>query len=146
VVRRRFPEVGIVLLTSYADPRLVGAKLSQVPDRTEYMRKQDVRDIEMLRSVIRRAAFGSVDRLADVPAVDLTDMQIETMRLIAQGLNNAEIARQRVVTERAVEQSINRIVRSLGYGNDSSLNRRALIIRAYYELTGSGNAPNATSS
>ena len=72
--------------------------------------------------------------------MDLTDLQIETMRLIADGLSNAEIARQRVVTERAVEMSIRRIVRSLGYTSDSSLNTRALIIRAYYEMTGSGNA------
>ena len=146
VVRRTHPDAGIVLLTSYADPRLVGAKLNQVPDRTEYVRKQEVRDIEVLRAAIRRAAFGAPDRLPDLPAVDLTDTQVETMRLVAQGLSNAEIARQRVVTERAVEQSINRIGRSLGVGGDSALNTRARIVRAYYELTGSGSARDAASS
>ncbi len=146
VVRRAHPHVGIVLLTSYADPRLVGAKLAQVPDRTEYVRKQDVRDFEVLRAAIRRAAYGTADRLPDLPAVGLTDTQIETMRLVAQGLSNAEIARQRVVTERAVEQSINRIARSLGHGGDSNQNTRALIVRAYYELTGSGSARDAASS
>ena len=45
VIRRTHPDAGIVLLTSYADPRLIGAKLSQVPDRTEYLRKQDVHDV-----------------------------------------------------------------------------------------------------
>ena len=140
VVRRTNPGVGIVLLTSYADPRLIGAKFAQVPDGTQYVRKQDVRDIKMLRSVIHRAAFVPVEFMPNVPAVDLTDLQIETMRLIADGLSNAEIARQRVVTERAVEMSIRRIVRGLGYTSDSSLNTRALIIRAYYEMTGSGNA------
>jgi DNA-binding NarL/FixJ family response regulator len=140
VVRRANPAVGIVLLTSYADPRLIGTTLTQVPAGTEYVRKQDVRDINVLRAVIRRAAYGSSDATPDLPAVALTDLQIETMRLIAQGLSNAEIARQRVVTERAVEMSIGRIVRSLGYTNDSSLNTRALIIRAYFELTGSSSA------
>ena len=146
VVRRAHPEVGIVLLTSYADPRLVGAKLAQVPDRTEYIRKQDVRDIEVLRAVIRRAAYGTADRLPDLPALRLTDTQVETMRLVAQGLSNAEIARLRVVSERAVEQTVNRIARSLGCGNDSSVNSRAQIVRAYYELTGSGSARNAATS
>lgn len=146
VIRRAHPEAGIVMLTSYADPRLVGAKLEQVPDRTEYIRKHDVRDIEVLRAVIRRAAYGSLDRLADLPAVDLTDTQVETMRLVAQGLSNAEIARLRVVSERAVEQTVNRIARSLGCGNDSSVNSRAQIVRAYYELTGSGGARNSLSS
>ena len=68
------------------------------------------------------------------------------MRLVAQGLSNAEIARLRVVSERAVEQTVNRIARSLGCGNDSSVNSRAQIVRAYYELTGSGGARNSLSS
>jgi DNA-binding NarL/FixJ family response regulator len=146
VVRRANPAVGIVLLTSYADPRLIGTTLTQVPAGTEYVRKQDVRDIKVLRTVIRRAAYGSTHITPEVPAVALTDLQSETMRLIAQGLSNAEIARQRVVTERAVETSISRIVRSLGYTNSSSLNTRALIIRAYYEMTGGNSARSTISS
>jgi DNA-binding NarL/FixJ family response regulator len=144
VVRRANPSVGIVLLTSYADPRLIGAKFAQVPHGTEYVRKQDVRDINVLRAVIRRAAYGPADFMPEVPAVALTDLQVETMRLIAQGLSNAEIARQRVVTERAVEMSIRRIVRSLGHTNDSSLNTRALLIREYYEMTGGSSARSSS--
>lgn len=144
VVRRANPSAGIVLLTSYADLRLIGAKFAQVPHGTEYVRKQDVRDINVLRAVIRRAAYGPADFMTEVPAVALTDLQVETMRLIAQGLSNAEIARQRVVTERAVEMSIRRIVRSLGHTNDSSLNTRALLIREYYEMTGGSSARSSS--
>ena len=140
VVRRANPDVGVVLLTSYADPRLIGAKLSQVPERTEYVRKQDVADIEVLRAAIRRSVLGPDDRGSTLPAVALTDTQIETIRLVAQGLSNAEIARQRVVTERAVEMSLYRIARNLGYAGDATQNTRALIVRTYYEMTGSGNA------
>ena len=140
VVRRANPEVGVVLLTSYADPRLVGAKLSQVPERTEYVRKQDVADIEALRMAIRRSVVGPAERGTRIPAVGLTDTQVETMRLVAQGLSNAEIARQRVVTERAVEMSLYRIARNLGYSGDATQNTRALIIRAYYEMTHSSHA------
>lgn len=146
VVRRTHPEAGVVLLTSYADPRLIGAKLNQVPERTEYLRKQDVVEIEMLRAAIRRSLRRTFDADEAVPAVELTDTQIETMRLVAQGLSNAEIARQRVVTERAVEMSIYRIARNLGHSADATQNTRALIVRAYYEMTGSGSARDAAAT
>ena len=146
VVRRTHPDAGIVLLTSYADPRLIGAKLSQVPERTEYLRKQDVHDVEPLRAAIRRSLHPFPSGDLDMPAIALTDTQIETMRLVAQGHSNAEIARQRVVTERAVEMSLYRIVRNLGYNADASQNTRALIVREYYELTGNGNARHTTAT
>lgn len=145
VLRRSRPLLGVVLLTAYADPRLVGAKLSQVPPGTEYVRKQDVRDIETLRTAIRHAAHRTGDDAAPPSTVALTDTQIETMRLVAQGLTNAEIARQRVVTERAVEKSLSRIVQALGHDGDVTRNPRALIVRAYYEMAGAGSASDSAS-
>ena len=140
VLRRTKPNIGIVLLTSYADPRLVGAKLNQVPDRTEYIRKQSVRDMDALRAAIRRAAYALTDVMTPLPEVELTDGQIETMRLVAQGLTNGEIARQRVVSERTVEKSIQRIAQVLGSTGDSTTNTRVLLVRAYFELAGGKGA------
>ncbi|MEI6687879.1 MAG: response regulator [Thermoleophilia bacterium] len=140
VLRRTKPEIGVVLLTSYADPRLVGTKLDQLPERTEYVRKHAIRDIDTLRAAIRRAALGANQPEALAIEANLTDTQVETMRLVAQGLSNAEIARQRVVTEGAVEVSLRRIARNLGYSNDSTRNIRALIVRAYFEMAGASGA------
>ena len=140
VLRRTKPDIGIVLLTSYADPRLVGAKLNQVPDRTEYVRKQSVRDMDALRAAIRRAAYAHTDVMTPLPEVELTDGQIETMRLVAQGLTNGEIARQRVVSERTVEKSIQRIAQVLGSTGDSTTNTRVLLVRAYFQLAGGKGA------
>ena len=140
VLRRTKPEIGVVLLTSYADPRLVGSKLDQLPERTEYVRKHAIRDIDTLRTAIRRAAQGTNVPASLAAEVNLTDTQMETMRLVAQGLSNAEIARQRVVTEGAVEVSLRRIARNLGYSNDSTQNVRALLVRAYFELAGATGA------
>jgi len=140
VLRRTKPDIGIVLLTSYADPRLVGAKLNQVPDRTEYIRKQSVRDMDALRAAIRRAAYAHTDVMTPLPEVELTDGQIETIRLVAQGLTNGEIARQRVVSERTVEKSIQRIAQVLGSTGDSTTNTRVLLVRAYFELAGGKGA------
>jgi len=140
VLRRTKPEIGVVLLTSYSDPRLVGTKLDQLPERTEYVRKHAIRDIDTLRAAIRRAAQSANKPTSHASAVSLTDTQIETMRLVAHGLSNSEIARQRVVTEGAVEVSLRRIARNLGYSNDSTQNVRALIVRAYFELSGATGA------
>ena len=140
VLRRTRPEIGVVLLTSYADPRLVGTKLDQLPAGTEYVRKNAIRDIDTLRAAIRRAAIGAAEPSPLETAVTLTDTQIETMRLVAQGLSNAEIARQRVVTEGAVEVSLRRIARNLGFGNDSTQNVRVQIVRAYFEMAGASGA------
>ena len=140
VLRRTKPDIGIVLLTSYADPRLVGAKLNQVPDRTEYIRKQSVRDMDALRAAILRAAYAHTDVMTPLPEVELTDGQIETMRLVAKGLTNGEIARQRVVSERTVEKSIQRIAQVLGSTGDSTTNTRVLLVRAYFELAGGKGA------
>ena len=142
VLRRMRPEIGVVLLTSYADPRLVGTKLDQLPAGTEYVRKNAIRDIDTLRAAIRRAAIGAAEPSPLETAVTLTDTQIETMRLVAQGLSNAEIARQRVVTEGAVEVSLRRIARNLGFGNDSTQNVRVQIVRAYFEMAGASGAHN----
>ena len=139
-LRRKKPEIGVVLLTSYADPRLVGAKLEQVPTRTEYVRKQDVRDMDTLRAAVRRAAYAQGEALPPLPAVELTDLQVETMRLVAQGMSNAEIARQRFVTERTVEKSIQRIAQSLGSAGDATTNTRVLLVRAYFEMAGANGA------
>lgn len=146
VLRRTKPEIGVVLLTSYGDPRLVGTKLDQLPERTEYVRKHAIRDIDTLRAAIRRAALGASTPLALTSTVNLTDTQVETMRLVAQGLSNSEIARQRVVTEGAVEVSLRRIARNLGYGNDSSQNVRALIVREYFQLAGAKGAQHTPPS
>jgi len=140
VLRRTKPEIGVVLLTSYSDPRLVGTKLDQLPERTEYVRKHAIRDIDTLRAAIRRAAQSANKPTSYASAVNLTDTQMETMRLVAQGLSNSEIARQRVVTEGAIEVSLRRIARNLGYSNDSTQNVRALIVRAYFELSGATGA------
>ena len=78
--------------------------------------------------------------MTPLPEVELTDGQIETMRLVAQGLTNGEIARQRVVSERTVEKSIQRIAQVLGSTGDSTTNTRVLLVRAYFELAGGKGA------
>lgn len=140
-LRRTQPDLGVVVLTAYADPRLIGAKISQLPKGAEYILKQSVRDLDVLRRAIARAALRGSDPVDDeVGDGRLSDALMETMRLVAEGLSNAEIARRRVVTERSVEVTITRIIRRLGLETDRSRNPRVEIARAYFEMTGADAA------
>jgi DNA-binding CsgD family transcriptional regulator len=67
----------------------------------------------------------------------LTDVQIETMRLVGSGLSNAEVSRVRFVTEKSVEQIVTKISQYFDLGSDSTKNRRVLIAREYLKWIGS---------
>ena len=138
-LRRNRPDLGVLVLTSYQDPRLLGTKLGQLPSGAAYVTKQSVSDLAIVRSEIRRAAErGARDERPPVDrAQRLTDTQIETMRLVAEGLTNAEIAQRRFVTEKSVEVTITRILRALGPDDEGARDARVRITRAYYALAGS---------
>lgn len=140
------PKVGVVLLTAYSDPRLVAGKLMQIPPGTEYVLKGEVDDV----MAVRRAIDRSIDRVARqgqaaastvTPDHGLTDAQVEMMRLVAEGLTNAEIAERRVVAVKSVEQLIARTARQLGISSDPGRNQRVMLIREYYRLIGAPGGP-----
>lgn len=138
-LRRNQPDLGVIVLTSYEDPRLVGTKLQQLPPGATYLTKHGVDDLQRLREEIAEAAIrGAGDEGARGrrrAGASLTDTQVETMRMVAEGLTNAQIARRRVVTEKSVEVTISRILKALG-PDDGTLNPRVRITRAYYALAG----------
>jgi DNA-binding NarL/FixJ family response regulator len=124
----------------------VGTKLSQLPPGTDYVMKQSIHDLDVLRSAVVRAALrGSAPNLPDqtLERQPLTDTHIETMRLIAEGLSNAEIAERRFVTEKSVEVTVSRILKQLGIEADRSRNARVEIARTYYAMAGSGASASA---
>jgi DNA-binding NarL/FixJ family response regulator len=149
-LRRQQPDLAVVVLTSYRDPRLVGSKLAQLPDGAEYVLKDAVSDLGSLievmeRATARMALAAPVPRGRPAGQPQLTDMQTETLRLVASGLTNAEIARQRCVTEASVERTINRIAHRLGVAGDPTRNPRVQLTRAYFALSGtSGDRPTVT--
>lgn len=136
-MRRERPELGIVVLTSYEDPRLFSVSLKRLPENATYVVKQSLRDMGFLVEAIQAAASGVESRNVSPPGVDLTDAQVETLHLLACGLTNAEIARVRVVEEKSVEQAISRIARRLGIDPDGGVNPRVALARAFYALSGS---------
>jgi DNA-binding NarL/FixJ family response regulator len=143
-LRRVLPRIGIVLLTSYEDPRLHRPNLPQLPAGSVYLQKGDVSKIEVLMAGVNKALSYSVKRgkIVDDGSAKasslskFTDVQIETMRLVAQGFSNVQIAAARGVTEKTVEQTISRLATIFGIKNDKKSNQRVQITNLYNELSG----------
>ena len=135
-MRRLKPDLGIVFLTSFEDPRLLDSRLTNMPERCGYVVKQSLQDTEFLAAAIR----GSDDS-GEIPRVNLTESQAETLRLVAAGLSNAEIARIRVVEVSSVEKAIRRAADVLGIHADEAVNQRVALARAYYRMAGLGRGP-----
>lgn len=146
--RLRKPNLGIVLLTSYSDPRLLRSNLPDLPIGTEYLVKSRVGEIKIVAQAIERAItnasgikitknnFGH----SFPPGIQsMTDVQIETLRMVAQGHTNSEIAKQRFVSDKAVEQTIAKIAKALNIPAATNQNQRVHVARVYFRLTGQGN-------
>jgi DNA-binding NarL/FixJ family response regulator len=140
--RKAQPEIGIVLLTSFSDPRLLTSSLDRLPEGSTYVVKQSLTSIELLGASVEGASTKSGNDVP-LPVLDLTDSQIETLRLLAYGLSNAEIARVRVVTEKAVEQAVARAAKRLGLDAQSGVNQRVALAREYFRLTGANRHTHA---
>lgn len=138
-LRRLFPRIGIVVLTTYDSPRLLSTEAPELPLRTVFVRKRDVQSVDDLLQAVRMAMEPRNRAVVHTPGVadEFTDSQLQIMRAVADGLTNAEIARRRQVSERAVEQMMRRIAQKLELpGEQSSFNQRVQITRAYLEMTG----------
>lgn len=139
LIANRKPLTGIVILTSSVDPRLVRSSLPKVPDTCVYVVKSSVSSIELLADAVHKArdnalSGNSQQQLND--GLDLTDIQMETLILVAQGMSNKEIAKQRFVTEKTVEYTIAKIAENLGIEQASSINQRVHLARMYFRLRG----------
>lgn len=143
-LRRLKPDIGIVFLTSYKDPRLLGGQQTMVPYGTVYMEKTGLSDLTKIRRNIEKSIVnGNVAQnknnveLKTLPRLsNLSNSQVEIIRLVADGLSNSEIAKERSVTEKSVEQTLSRIMKKLNMPMDERKNRRVEIAKYFRYQTG----------
>lgn len=129
--------IGIVILTSYDDPRLLGENPDFIPSGTAYLRKSDITDISSVTRALHHAPGNH--RLASTnksASLKLTQTQLEILKLIAEGHSNSEIARRRGVSEKAIEATISRLATKLDLEKDSASNQRVHIARVYFRALG----------
>jgi DNA-binding NarL/FixJ family response regulator len=142
-LRRELPRIGILMLTSYEDPRLLNPNLPKLPFGGVYLTKKTVGEIAVLNNAIATALdhkkWSDSDRLVpqSVSSVaKLTSTQLETLRLMSQGLSNAEIAKRRFVTEKSIETSIARLAKAMGLTSDPGKNQRVHMAKVYFRALG----------
>lgn len=138
-LRKTKPELGIVFLTSFADPRLLNPEEDELPGNSVYLVKSDISDISLLTNAIYRSVVGgSVKGPKKTGSIfdKFTQTQIETLRLVALGYSNSEIARERFMTIGSVETSITRVAKSLGLDKDVAKNQRVHMARVFFRSIG----------
>lgn len=139
-LRDEDPNIGIVLLTTFKDPRLLSSDRRSLPIGSVYLIKDDVRSTSQMREAID-AALANVKTKGKTldpnkpTRLPLTDTQMEILRMVAAGLTNAEIAERRGVTARAVQTAMTRILANAQIQPDPSVNVRVQLVK-YYQSSG----------
>lgn len=140
-LREMLPTIGIVLLTSYADVRLIGAQ-RELPVGSIALVKRMLEEPEQLDAALKMSTnIPDASRQADAVArVQLSDGQAEILRLVANGFSNAEIARRAHLSESAVIKALGRLLDQLSIDPKPGENNRVLLTQAYFHMTGAGSA------
>ena len=139
--REKKPSLGIVILTDSPDLRLFGLRESDLPEGAQLLEKSAVSELREIKgavdhSLTRGAKTGWVANIVDKPLSTLTDIQIETLRLLANGLSNSDIGKARYVSEKSVEQTITRIAQHLNVVHERGRNMRVTLASAYFKWLG----------
>ena len=149
-LRSTHPGVGIVILSQHTDPEYALELLADGSKGLAYLLKERLGRPAQLAEAIREVARGG--SILDPKVVDallaaqrrrsrsrlhgLTGREQEVLALMATGRTNAAIARDLVLSERAVEKHINSIFRKLGLSEELDVNHRVAAVVFYLHRQG----------
>ncbi|MGV9315993.1 response regulator [Streptomyces sp. NPDC003691] len=142
-IRRRWPEVGVLVLSQYVERRYAGELLSGESRGVGYLLKDRVVEIDEFLDALERVARG---RAAFDPEVvrrlmarstrtdllsRLTGREREVLAEMAQGHANGAIAERLYVSQSAVEKHINAIFDKLELPRAAGYSRRVMAVLRY---------------
>jgi DNA-binding NarL/FixJ family response regulator len=153
-LRETHPNLGVVVLSQYAEPSYAVALFEQGSARRAYLLKERVRDRSELIASIQAVARGDsvIDpavvevliegraRDRDSPLAVLTPRERELLAEIASGKSNGAIADSLSLTKRAVEKHVNSIFRKLGLFDARDVSRRVQATLIYLAERDGGRA------
>ncbi len=132
-VEKKFPWVGLVVLTSHMSPQLAVADGHDLPPGAVYLVKSQLRGIEPLVDAVERSIAGlparSPTALSDIHYI--TASQAEVLRMLAGGASTRALADHRGTTVRAVETMLARLYAALDIGDDEDSNARVAAVRMW---------------
>jgi len=144
-IRSAHPRIGVVVLSQFVEEDYAYDLLKDGAAGLGYLLKERVANVdELVRALGEVANGGSVldpkvvetlvaakDRMAHSPLAQLTDREREVLSHMAQGENNAAIAKSLFLTERAVEKHINSLFHKLGLTEEPDVHRRVMAVLAF---------------
>jgi DNA-binding NarL/FixJ family response regulator len=131
------PWTGMVVMTAHASPELAISDASRIPDPTVYIVKSEIKTISNLvlaieESIEKTGKFQN-SFISSPEKITITATQAEILRMIADGLSNASIAKERDITLRAAEALIQRTFIALGVNGDPNVNPRVVAVRMWHQ-------------
>ena len=142
-IRAEFPEVAVLVLSSYVEPGYAIRLLEEHTEKAGYLLKERVFDVAVLIDGLRRITEGEtvidptiVSRLVSrrrlgSPLDELTKREREVLELVAEGRSNNAIARALYVTNKTVEAHIKQIFAKLEIDSGPDSHRRVLAVLAF---------------
>jgi DNA-binding NarL/FixJ family response regulator len=144
-LRASEPDVGVVVLSQYANPTYALALLEDGSEGRSYLLKERIQDVEQVASAIRAVAVGGsvIDpkvvealvgentRTEGSPLSQLTPRERDVLREMASGKSNAAIADALYLTESSVEKVIHSVFLKLGLTWEPSIHKRVKAVVLY---------------
>ena len=144
-LRDHHADVGVVLLSQYAEPRYGLELMNPSAAGRAYLLKDRVHDKDELESAIRTVARGgtmidpSMVRMLletqhqrrDSPVRELTRREQDVLGEMAQGKSNQAIADSLSLTKRAVEKHVGSIFMKLELDDEDMVSRRVAAVLLY---------------
>ncbi|MDT8911656.1 response regulator transcription factor [Amycolatopsis sp. PS_44_ISF1] len=145
-IRAVHPEIGLLLLSHYAETHYLTRVLEIGTERIGYRLKDRIASVQVLADTLQRIAEGEIvlepvlaKRLVEIPGdrtnsplAALSDRELEVLRLMAEGRANNGIAQELFVSTKVVEKHTASIFTKLGLPGDATVHhRRVLAVLAY---------------
>jgi DNA-binding NarL/FixJ family response regulator len=139
-IRAEYPDTAVLVLSQYVEEAYALDLFSESTERTGYLLKDRVADVETFTDAVRRVANGGTAldpevvalmlgrrRRAD-PLAALTAREREVLGLMAEGRSNSAMAAALGISDRAVEKHVTAILSKLDLPPAAEDHRRVLAV------------------
>ncbi|WDV30582.1 response regulator transcription factor [Streptomyces sp. AD16] len=144
-IRRRRPQVGVLVLSQYLERTYAAQLLADGAERVGYLLKDRVAQVEEFLDALERVHAGGaaidpeiVRRLVvrttrTDPLARLTPRESSVLEALAEGLTDAVIARRLHLSVSSVEKSLQSVFDKLELEQTTGYSRRVLAVLRYLE-------------
>jgi DNA-binding NarL/FixJ family response regulator len=147
-VRARYPDTGILVLSTYAEAGYASQLLETVRSGVGYLLKDNVTDVDALMESLARVAAGEtvidpaivrrlLSRKQKPSGLDtLNERETEVLRHMAEGRSNLGIAKELYLSVRTIEAHVTSVFTKLGLTTNDMENNRVRAALAFLRLEG----------